>query len=182
MVSPTATEGIYTLDWSLACSTGAEDYAIYEGDLDQLRASSTYDHTLLDCSDEAGDLMEEVEPVFDNSYFLVVPLNQVAEGGYGLRDPRLGVADDGIQAADVKLADEPAGFCIPQAADLSVADRHNSTAVSTEPHMGDALMIVENCALFEGRDLPQNDRRTPGFVGGQKPSGCSDLHMTRYIQ
>jgi hypothetical protein len=66
------------ISWNASCSTGAEDYAIYEGAIGQW-----YSHTRLDCSDEGGDLTEEVTPSAGDRYYLVVPLNANAEGSHG---------------------------------------------------------------------------------------------------
>jgi len=74
------TPGGLTISWTHSCSTGAEDYAIYEG-----RLGSWYSHKSIDCSDGGGDFVEEITPSADDSYYLVVPLNPNDEGSYGIR-------------------------------------------------------------------------------------------------
>ena len=68
-----------TLSWSTSCSSGAENYAIYQGTL-----GSWYSHTALDCSDDGALLTETVPVGPGNLYYLVVPENTDDEGSYGL--------------------------------------------------------------------------------------------------
>jgi hypothetical protein len=66
------------LEWSATCTSGASDYAIYEGVL-----GSWYSHAQIDCTDDGADLQETVAPSPGNRYYLVVPLSAVNEGSYG---------------------------------------------------------------------------------------------------
>lgn len=74
----TLSPGDLTLSWSHSCSAGAEDYAIYEGDL-----ASPYSHVRIDCTDDGADFIEEVKPSAGDRYYLVVPWNANDEGSYG---------------------------------------------------------------------------------------------------
>jgi len=76
----TLTPGDLTISWTHSCSTGAGDYAIYEGSL-----GSWYSHKSIDCSDNGGDFVEEITPSAKDSYYLVVPFNSNDEGSYGAR-------------------------------------------------------------------------------------------------
>jgi hypothetical protein len=73
------TPGNLILSWSPSCSSGGVDYAIYEGTLGDYGS-----HTMIDCTDDSGDLTEEIVPQTANSYYLVVPIGATAEGSYGL--------------------------------------------------------------------------------------------------
>jgi len=76
---------VINLAWQASCGAGAVDYAIYEGEL-----GNWYSHTLKDCTDDGGDLNEDVTPEPGNRYFLVVPHdNAGVEGSYG-KDAPLG--------------------------------------------------------------------------------------------
>ena len=66
------------LSWGPSCSAGAEDYAIYEGQL-----GNWYSHLPVDCSDDGADLTEEIITAPGNRYYLVVPINPTDEGSYG---------------------------------------------------------------------------------------------------
>ena len=79
-VSPT---GI-VLGWGGSCSSGASDYAIYEGTI-----GAWYSHAAIDCSDGAGDRQELVSPAEGNRYYLVVPWARAA----GLLRNRFGSAE-----------------------------------------------------------------------------------------
>jgi hypothetical protein len=69
------------LEWGASCSTGAEDYAVYEGSLEALAAGG-WDHLPATCS--AGtDLAETLTPEAGNRYFLVAPLAGGSEGESG---------------------------------------------------------------------------------------------------
>ena len=70
--------GDIVLDWSASCSSGAEDYGIYEGTL-----GTWYSHTQIDCDDAGSDLVEQITPAVGSNYYLVVPHGK-AEGSYGL--------------------------------------------------------------------------------------------------
>ncbi len=67
------------LTWAAGCSTGAEDYGIYEGTL-----GSWYSHTAIDCNDDLHDLTEVITPQPGSNYYLVVPYTANAEGSYGM--------------------------------------------------------------------------------------------------
>ena len=64
--------------WAASCSTGAEDYGIYQGTI-----GAWYSHALLDCDDAGADLTEQITPAAESSYYLVVSNNSQAEGSYG---------------------------------------------------------------------------------------------------
>ena len=80
LVTRVAIDGsVINLAWSASCSTGAEDYGIYEGAL-----GSWYSHTQIDCADSLHDLTEDVGTTSGNRYYLVVGKNSNDEGSYGL--------------------------------------------------------------------------------------------------
>ena len=66
------------ITWSPGCSSGDEDYEIYEG-----KIGSWYSHNRVDCSDDLHDLTEDVGTTSGNRYYLVVPTNGNTEGSYG---------------------------------------------------------------------------------------------------
>ncbi|MBP7146660.1 MAG: M36 family metallopeptidase [Acidobacteria bacterium] len=66
------------LSWHPSCSAGAQDYGIYRGTI-----GTWYDHVAVDCTDDDGDLVEEIAVPAGNAYFLVVPRSAAAEGSYG---------------------------------------------------------------------------------------------------
>ncbi len=71
--------GVVNLAWTAACGATAADYGIYEGAL-----GSWYSHALVDCTDDGGDLNEDVTPAAGSRYFLVVPHDAASvEGSYG---------------------------------------------------------------------------------------------------
>jgi hypothetical protein len=72
------TPGNIRLLWSASCSTGAEDYGIYQGQL-----GAWYSHNRIDCHDDGTPLQEEITPSAGNRYYLVVPLHPNDEGDYG---------------------------------------------------------------------------------------------------
>jgi len=78
-VDKSGTPGRLTLSWPPSCSSGAVDYAIYEGTI-----GSYYSHVLKDCTDNGGDRVEDIVPQTVDSYYLVVPLSATSEGSYGL--------------------------------------------------------------------------------------------------
>ncbi len=72
------TPGTLVLSWLPSCTHGAVDYGIYEGLL-----GNWYSHVAVDCSDDGGDLRENVIPMEGDGYYLVVPVNFNGEGSYG---------------------------------------------------------------------------------------------------
>ena len=72
-----APAGQIRLAWSASCSSTDSDYEIYEGVL-----GSYYSHTMKFCT-TGGALTQTFLPAGSSSYYLVVPRNSVAEGGYG---------------------------------------------------------------------------------------------------
>lgn len=79
--------GALVLSWGAGCSAGAEDYGIYEG-----RIGDWYSHTAIDCTDDGGDLTEQIAPSPGLRYYLVVARNinltvpddrEPHEGAYG---------------------------------------------------------------------------------------------------
>lgn len=74
--------------WEESCGV-AEDYTIYEGNLDILKNNGTYNHYSIVCNDQGKDLQEEFYPSNENSYYLVVPRNlDGVEGSYGIGRPQ----------------------------------------------------------------------------------------------
>jgi len=78
-VDKAATPGFVTLSWAPSCSDNAGDYAVYEGALGDWNS-----HVPRTCTDEGGDLSEQLQPGSGDRYFLVVPTNPQGEGSYGL--------------------------------------------------------------------------------------------------
>jgi hypothetical protein len=74
-------DGWVVLKWGASCSTEATDYAIYEGDLAELRVG-VWDHEPAACSTGAG-LDETVWTGPGSRYFLVAPLAGTFEGHLG---------------------------------------------------------------------------------------------------
>lgn len=73
--------GALTLTWGASCSTGASEYAVYEGSLASLRAGS-WDHLADTCA--AGlDRSHTLTPGIGDRYFLVAPRAPTAEGRLG---------------------------------------------------------------------------------------------------
>lgn len=70
--------GDLVLSWAVASGWSVNDYAIYEGTL-----GSWYSHTSKVCTDAGHDLTEQFTPASGNTYYIVVPLNDNAEGSYG---------------------------------------------------------------------------------------------------
>jgi hypothetical protein len=68
------------LSWGPSTSAGADDYTIYEGNLQTLRTA--YSHLPEVCS-TGGSTNETISPAAGDSYYLVVPLNDYDEGSYG---------------------------------------------------------------------------------------------------
>lgn len=71
--------GNLVMAWGPSCSSGAADYAIYQGAL-----GNWYSHSRADCSDDGGDFTEEITPAAGDRYYLVVPYHANAEGSYGV--------------------------------------------------------------------------------------------------
>lgn len=65
------------LAWGVACSSGGEDYSIYEGSL-----SSFTSHGSAVCS-TSGLTSDTISPSAGSRYYLVVPNNTDSEGSYG---------------------------------------------------------------------------------------------------
>ena len=83
MSKPSPFVGPVTIHWAPSCSSGAEQYGIYEGSLGSL-VTGVYDHQKLTCFDTGLDFKETVTSMNVNSYFLVVPYNASEEGAYGV--------------------------------------------------------------------------------------------------
>jgi hypothetical protein len=69
--------GQITLSWGASCAEGDDDYAVYQGGLDDIgnhspKLCSTLGATTATLAPEAGD-----------AYYLIVPNNGIAEGSYG---------------------------------------------------------------------------------------------------
>jgi hypothetical protein len=76
----TTTAGDLTLTWDPSCSSGGEDYGVYEGTIGTWNS-----HTAIDCIDGGTALTEDVTPALTSNYYLVVPHSQgKEEGSYGL--------------------------------------------------------------------------------------------------
>ena len=67
-----------TLSWEPSCTDSDFDYAIYEGTLGEFTS-----HVLVTCS-TAGQTTADLTPEGGNTYYLVVPLNDMFEGSYGM--------------------------------------------------------------------------------------------------
>ena len=79
------TAGNLIVSWSRDCFVGdTQDHGLYEGAL-----GDWYSHTRVDCSDDGGDLSEELTPSPGSRYYVVVPLEPSAEGSYGTDSRRL---------------------------------------------------------------------------------------------
>ena len=74
-----AVVGTVIIRWAQSCSSGAEDYGIYEGTL-----GSWYSHKQVTCTDLLGDLQETITTQAADSYYLVVPHNYRDEGAFGV--------------------------------------------------------------------------------------------------
>jgi hypothetical protein len=76
----TTTPGNIVINWAASCSSGAEDYGIYEGTI-----LSWPSHIKKFCWDVDGfPLSEDFAPGSGSTYYLVVPHNFIEEGAYGL--------------------------------------------------------------------------------------------------
>ena len=69
--------GDLSFDWPPSCSSDADDYAIYAGDLGMFTS-----HTSLLCG-TSGATSTTITPASGNRYYLVVPLDGSEEGSYG---------------------------------------------------------------------------------------------------
>ncbi len=65
------------LSWATACGTTANDYSIHAGTL-----GSWYDHDAVACS-TGSSLQSTIGVTSGDSYYLIAPLSNTAEGGYG---------------------------------------------------------------------------------------------------
>ena len=72
-----AAGGTIRLDWGASCSTGDNDFEIYEGSLDAL-----YSHTMKFCT-TGGTTTSTFLPAPGSTYYIVVPRNGPREGSYG---------------------------------------------------------------------------------------------------
>lgn len=70
---------LLVVSWTSSCSSGAEDYGIYEGQLGDWTS-----HGAIDCHDDGADRTEQIVPASANTYYLVVPFNANDEGSYGV--------------------------------------------------------------------------------------------------
>ena len=70
--------GKLVLAWSPSCSSGAQNYGIYEGFLGRY-----YSHSSIVCREAEPALTEEITPGAGDRYYLVVPHSQALEGSYG---------------------------------------------------------------------------------------------------
>ena len=66
------------LSWGASCSSQANDCSVHEGII-----GAYYGHTVQMCS-TGGALQVTLTPGGESTYYLVVPLNDDAEGGYGV--------------------------------------------------------------------------------------------------
>jgi len=72
-----AIPGNLTLSWGASCTIGGSDYSIHQGTI-----GNWYSHTFLVCS-TAGARSRTIMLGPGDRYYLIVPLNTDAEGGYG---------------------------------------------------------------------------------------------------
>jgi len=70
--------GDLALSWDPSCHNGDFDYAIYEGTLGNFTS-----HVPLTCS-TGGQTTADLTPESGHTYYLVVPLNEMFEGSYGI--------------------------------------------------------------------------------------------------
>ena len=71
--------GQIELSWHSGSCSGAEDHAIYEGTIGDWQS-----HQSVVCTDGGGDRTETISPAAGNRYYLVVPIDSVSEGSYGV--------------------------------------------------------------------------------------------------
>jgi hypothetical protein len=67
-----------TLDWNPSCSSGDDDYEVYEGNV-----GTWYDHVPVAGLCLTGGTTATFEPSGGDRYYLVVPTNGPTEGSYG---------------------------------------------------------------------------------------------------
>jgi hypothetical protein len=80
MSKSTTTPGNIVINWAASCSSGAEDYGIYEGTI-----LSWPSHIKKFCWDVDGaPLSEDFLPGAGSTYYLVVPHSFLEEGAFGL--------------------------------------------------------------------------------------------------
>ncbi|MEO8212884.1 MAG: galactose oxidase-like domain-containing protein [Myxococcales bacterium] len=84
-----APQGDLTIQWEASCAAGAASYGIYQGTI-----GAWYSHTRLDCNDDGSNLIEQLTPATESSYYLVVPHNIAGEGSYGRCSPGVCLAAD----------------------------------------------------------------------------------------
>ncbi len=75
-------DGGILLTWGASCSNEAQDYAVYEGSLDALRAG-VWDHMPVSCSG-GTDLSESITPRGGARYYLIAAVAGAAEGALGV--------------------------------------------------------------------------------------------------
>lgn len=75
-------DGRLTIRWEASCSSGAENYAVYEGSLADLRAG-TFAPAPVTCG-AGSDLAESFWPASGDRFYLVAPRTSTAEGSLGL--------------------------------------------------------------------------------------------------
>lgn len=103
LVDKTVTPGVVRISWSAGCSTGAQDYAIYEGAIGDFS-----NHGQRTCTDSGVALTEEITPDPGSRYFIVVPLNSSFEGSYGTNSAGV----ERQQAALACVSSQAPGICL----------------------------------------------------------------------
>ena len=76
-----AEDGQVRLEWGPSCSPSTDGYAVYEGNLDQLR-TGVWNHLPVTCDNT--DQARQLTPGAGNRYFLIAPTAGSTEGDYGL--------------------------------------------------------------------------------------------------
>ena len=88
------------LSWSSSCSATDTTYSVYEGTL-----VANFDNHLPKTCDTAGATMANISPAVGDTYYLVVPRDDLNEGSYGM-------ATSGPRAAAIATCKTPvAGAC-----------------------------------------------------------------------
>lgn len=117
------------IHWQDSCSKAGTDYAVYEGSL------GTFDiHNSIQCT-AGGSMMMTLSPLSGDSYFLVVPLDDGAEGSYGK-------AGDGTErpvGIDRCLPDQAFDACL----DESFVDASPERLARLDAVLDDAAAIIE---------------------------------------
>ncbi len=103
----TTTPGDLVLSWNASCSSGAVDYAIYEGTLGDFTS-----HVSKVCSDSGGDFSEEITPAAGSTYYLLVATSGSDEGSYGVDSAGVERPTAALPA-DRCLPDQEVGACLP---------------------------------------------------------------------